>query len=95
MEFNDSDLAEIHLKKTQFIQRYGALDIFSDIEYLLDEMAKYRIKEREYGWLGEDEKNIISAMRHLSVRTHEYNPTTCAMCRSAQKVMRAMKAGEL
>jgi len=95
MEFNESDLQEIHLKKAQFIKNYGALGIFSDIEYLLDEVANYRRKEKEYGWLGEDEKNIIAAMSHLSKRTHPYNPGTCGLCHSAQKVMKAMKAGEL
>lgn len=95
MEFNESDLQEIHLKKTKFIQSYGALDIFSDIEYLLNEVSTYRRKEAEYGWMGEDEKNIIGAMRHLSIRQHAYNPTTCGLCHGAQKVMQAMKAGEL
>jgi len=95
MEFNESDLQGIHLKKTKFIQSYGALDIFSDIEYLLNEVASYRRKESEYGWLGEDQKNIIEAMRHLSTRSHSYNPTTCGLCHGAQKVMQAMKAGEL
>ncbi len=95
MEFNDKDLAEIALRKTQFVQKYGALDIHSDIEYLLTEMARYRVKERDYGWLDEDAKNIIAAMRHLSTRTHQYNPNTCAMCESAKKIMMAMKANEI
>lgn len=95
MEFNESDLEEIQLRKSQFIKNYGALGIFSDVEYLLTEVANYRRKEAEYGWLGEDEKNIIATMRHLSTRTHPYNPGTCGQCHSAQKVMQAMKAGEL
>lgn len=95
MEFNESDLEEIQLRKATFIKNYGALSIFSDIEWLLTEVASYRRKEAEYGWLGEDEKNIIQAMRHLSTRQHVYAPSTCGQCHSAQKVMQAMKAGEL
>ena len=95
MQFNESDLEEIHLRKTKFIQNYGALDIFSDVEYLLTEMAKYRRKEDEYGFLTEDKKEIIAAMRHLSTRDHVYDVTACSQCHAARKIMMAMKAGEL
>ena len=95
MEFNDKDLADIALKKTKFIQSYGALDIFSDIEYLLEEMGKYRRREREDGFLDTDAKNIIASMRHLSTRKHQYDPNTCSQCEGAKKVMMAMKEGKL
>jgi len=95
MKTNDDDLKEIAMKKTKFIQKYGALDIFSDIDFLLSEVSNYRQKERNYGFLGNDEKEIIAAMRHLSTRTHPYDYHNCSQCDASRKVMVAMKEGEI
>lgn len=95
MEFPDRDLAAIHLRKSQFIAKFGAHDIATDIEELLQVVADYRRKEREYGWLDEDAKMIIAGMRHLSTRKHQYDPTNCAGCDEARKVMLSIKGGEL
>ena len=95
MEFEEEDLKKIALRKAQFVQTYGALDIHADIEYLLTEVSRYRRREAEDGFLDEDAKNIIAAMRHLSVRTHPYNTATCSQCEGAKKIMVAMKAEKL
>ena len=95
MEFEEEDLKKIALRKAEFVQKYGALDIHADIEYLLDEVGRYRRKEAEDGFLDDDAKNIIAAMRHLSTRKHQYDPNTCSQCEAAKRVMVAMKEEKL
>ena len=97
MDFNEQDLVDISLRKQKFVQSVGPLEIASDVEYLLSELAKYRRKEAEYGWMDVDQKMLIAAFRHLAC-VHGgslYKPNECSECYAAQKAMNAMRGGEV
>jgi hypothetical protein len=96
MDFNEQDLVDISLRKQKFVQSVGPLEIASDVEYLLSELAKYRRKEQQYGWMDTDKKMLIAAFRHLAC-VHNgalYQPKECSECYAAQKAMNAMRGGE-
>lgn len=97
MEFKNKDLEQIQKRKVDFIRKYGPHDIVHDIDYLLDEMGRYRRKEVEDGWHDTQSKLVIAAMRHLSTvhSGKEYSPTTCSQCEQARSVMMDMRAGKI
>lgn len=97
MEFPEQDLKKIIHRKIDFVRKYGAHDIVTDIDYLITELVRYRRKEFEDGFLTQDDKNLIAAFRHLS-GTHvgnAYNPDGCSQCAAAKQIMIAIREGKM
>ena len=90
-----NELEQIHLRKTQFIQKYGPHDIVHDVETLLGMIANYQRQEKEYGFMSADKIEMINALRHMCTRNHPHNSNDCYECRRAEDVIGEVKAGKL
>ena len=95
MPYDYPDLEVIELRRWQFIMKYGPHDVVEDLRLVLDEVHNYRRKETDYGFLTEDHRLQLAALKHLCIRTHKFEPAKCAECYQAQQVMNAIRGKEI
>lgn len=94
MEFSDKDLDQITNRRNAFVHSYGALEIAEDVRYLLNEMYEYRKKERDQGFVSEEDLGIIQAFKHISTRDHKHDAAICWQCKHAEETVKKVRDGE-
>lgn len=95
VEFPDKDLDKIDLTRHEFVRKYGAHTLATDVDYLVGELRLARKKEREDGFLDADNKQIIAAFRHMCIRDHKHDPKHCGQCKLSEDTVKAVRGKEI
>lgn len=95
VEFPDKDLDKIDLARHEFVRKYGAHGLATDVDYLISAVRQLRKREREDGFLDTDNKQIIAAFKHMCIRDHKHDPKHCGQCRLAEDTVKAVRGGEI
>lgn len=90
-----ADLDKVEHRRRAFIIKYGPHDVAEDLRVVLDEVFSYRRKENDYGFLTEDARLQLAALKHLCTRVHKFEPLKCSECHQAKKVMDAIRGKEI